>query len=50
MVGVPQQLEKNVVNAALDCPGECIFVEPDGDWSIALDVSDVIDAEVVHVG
>ncbi len=50
MVAVPQQLEKNVVNAALDCPGECIFVEPDGDWLIALHVSDVIDADVVHVG
>ncbi len=52
MVTVPDRLEINVVNAALDCPGECIFVEPDGDWSVALDDTDVFDADadVVHVG
>jgi ferredoxin len=29
MVRVPRKLETNVVDAALDCPGECIFVEDD---------------------
>ena len=29
MVRVPPKLETNVVDAALDCPGECIFVEDD---------------------
>ena len=27
MVGVPAKLEQRVVDAALDCPGECIFIE-----------------------
>ncbi len=27
MVLVPVVLEPSVVNAALDCPGECIFIE-----------------------
>lgn len=39
MVPVPHKLETDVVAAALDCPGECIFLEdgaaegglPDGD-------------------
>lgn len=26
-VEVPERLEQSVVNAALDCPGECIFIE-----------------------
>jgi ferredoxin len=26
-VRVPTELERAVVNAALDCPGECIFIE-----------------------
>ena len=50
MVGVPSRLERNVVNAALDCPGECIFVEPDGPWHAGDDLADVIAAEVVHAG
>lgn len=29
MVHVPHRLERNVIDAAIDCPGECIFVEPD---------------------
>jgi ferredoxin len=28
-VVVPPRHERAVVDAALDCPGECIFVEPD---------------------
>jgi ferredoxin len=26
---VPLRLHHQVVHAALDCPGECIFIEPD---------------------
>lgn len=29
IVAVPRKLESDVVAAALDCPGDCIFVEPD---------------------
>ncbi len=29
MVPAPRKLEANVIDAALDCPGECIFVEED---------------------
>lgn len=29
MVQVPRHLEQAAVNAALDCPGECIFIELD---------------------
>lgn len=28
-VSVPSRFEAGVINAALDCPGECIFVEED---------------------
>ena len=27
VVTVPTRLEQAVINAALDCPGECIFIE-----------------------
>jgi len=29
IVPVPQRFERNVIDAALACPGECIFVEED---------------------
>lgn len=29
IVTVPARLESAVIAAALDCPGDCIFVEPD---------------------
>ncbi len=50
VVDVPRRLEANVVNAALDCPGECIFVEPDDRWCPGdyLD-AEVIDAELIDV-
>ncbi len=28
-VPVPTRLEQHVIDAAIDCPGECIFVEDD---------------------
>jgi len=27
IVAVPSKLERRVIDAAIDCPGECIFVE-----------------------
>jgi ferredoxin len=30
VVAIPARLEQQVVDAALDCPGECIFVETEG--------------------
>jgi ferredoxin len=30
VVKVPRGLEQAVINAAQDCPGECIFIEVDG--------------------
>ncbi len=29
MVAVPGRLESSVIDAALECPGECIFIEED---------------------
>jgi len=29
MAAVPARFDQKVVNAAWDCPGECIFLEPD---------------------
>ncbi len=29
-IPIPTQHEANAIAAALDCPGECIFIEPDG--------------------
>ena len=31
------ELEKSVVAAALDCPGECIFLEPDPEDLVGLE-------------
>ncbi|MGD9705884.1 MAG: ferredoxin [Acidimicrobiia bacterium] len=42
-VHVPRHLERAAVNAALDCPGECIFLEPE---PVAREVDDIIDAAV----
>jgi hypothetical protein len=41
-------LEGSVIAAALDCPGECIFVEPDDDPADAEIDDDIHDAEVIH--
>jgi len=37
MVPVPHKLETDVVAAALDCPGECIFLEDGSDEGDLLD-------------
>ena len=35
MVAVPARFEHNVIDAALACPGECIFVEEDATYEPA---------------
>ncbi len=45
-VAVPARLGEQVIAAALDCPGECIFLEDDVD---AVDDCDVTDADVVDI-
>jgi ferredoxin len=32
LVAVPRKFEENLIDAALACPGECIFVEEDVDY------------------
>ncbi len=34
MVPVPRKLESNVIAAALECPGECIFIEEDAVYEL----------------
>jgi ferredoxin len=50
IVTVAAALERNVIAAALDCPGECIFVEPDGEPDVADLDGDILDAEVIVRG
>jgi ferredoxin len=45
-VAVPPRREADVIAAALDCPGDCIFVEPDVDCGTQAD-DDIVMAEVV---
>lgn len=45
-VAVPGKYETKVVNAALDCPGECIFVEEDVVHGRALEPVDAHSATV----
>ena len=49
IVDVPARHDDAVVAAALDCPGECIFIEPD-DSSAPENDDDVVPAEVVGDG
>ncbi len=46
-VTVPARREGDVIAAALDCPGDCIFVEPDEDGETGPTDDDVVPAEVV---
>jgi len=50
IVAVPARREVEVVAAALDCPGECIFVEPDQDRESLTTDDDVVLAEVIAAG
>ena len=45
IVQVPPRFERNVIGAADDCPGECIFVE--ADLPAAEFDDEIIDAELV---
>ena len=45
MVTVPTRFVDQVIAAALDCPGECIFLEDDAVDDV--DESDILDAELV---
>lgn len=44
---VAPKLDAAVIGAALDCPGDCIFLEPDDDDASAADDCDVADADVI---
>lgn len=46
ITAVPPKLDNLVIAAALDCPGDCIFVEPDEDDD-AVD-GDIVDADLVE--
>ncbi len=53
MVSVPRHLEQAAVNAALDCPGECIFLEPDlviatSDEDMQADMDEIVEIELIH--
>ena len=48
VVPVPIRHVDEVIAAALDCPGECIFLEPDDDADPA-DDDDIEPADVVEV-
>lgn len=45
IVAVPTRLTGQAIAAALDCPGECIFLEEDEPEVV--DEADIIDAELV---
>ena len=43
---MPRRYERAAIDAVERCPGECIYLEPDGSLP-ALDESDIVDAEIV---
>ena len=45
-VAVPRRHEQAAIDAVERCPGECIYLEPDGSVP-ASDESDIVEAEVV---
>lgn len=46
-VTVPSRYEVDVIAAALDCPGDCIFVEPDDLDTREIDDDDITQADVI---
>ena len=46
-VPVPRRYEQAAIDAVERCPGECIYVEPDGPQPDTTDDSDIVDAEIV---
>ena len=49
-VAVPRRYERAAIDAVERCPGECIFLEPDGQPNSAVprpDETDIVDADIV---
>ena len=46
-VSVPRRYEQAAIDAVERCPGECIYVEPDGPPPEAQQDVDIVDAEIV---
>lgn len=46
-VVVPARYEQDAVDAAVRCPGECIYLEPDDVYEPIIDDRGVVDAEIV---
>ena len=44
---VPRRYEHAAIDAVERCPGECIYLEPDGAEPDTVDNSDVVDAQIV---
>ena len=44
---VPERHERDAIDAAEHCPGECIYLEPDSPTQPDVDDSDIIDADIV---
>jgi ferredoxin len=50
-VAVPRRYEQAAIDAVERCPGECIFLEPDGPPNSAVpraDETDIVDADIVR--
>lgn len=50
VVSVAPQHEAATVAAAIDCPGECIFLHDDQDQTPYGCTDDIVDADVVPIG
>ena len=46
-VHVPRRYEQAAIDAVERCPGECIYIEPDGTPPATAADADVVDAEIV---
>ena len=49
-VAVPRRYEQAAIDAVERCPGECIFLEPDGPPNPAVNLADtdIVDADIVR--
>jgi len=50
-VAVPRRYERAAIDAVERCPGECIYLEPDGPpapTSASADDGEIVDAEIVE--
>jgi ferredoxin len=46
-IPVPPRHERDAIDAAEHCPGECIYLEPDRPFQPDSDVTDIQDADIV---